>query len=163
MQRKAYLLIGANVESLPKEVPNWLITMVAALNDTRHAFIETEQALSVVVDSADDERSKAARCANLLGAFVEKHIPRIESIAEDFFVRRGKLAQEIATSFGSEIALIALMCTNMMFRRDILTQIAANEKWRQGESCMFMALAQSCRGQAGRLDWIRTHLIDEPA
>lgn len=162
MQRKAYLLIGANVEALPKEVPAWLITMVAALNDTRHAFIETEQALSVVVDSDDGEQSKARRCASLLRSFVETHLPRVESIAEDFYMRRGKLSQEISTSFGSEIALITLMCTNMMFRCDILMEIANAPKWQQGELCMFMALAQSCRGQAGRLDWIRTHLIDEP-
>lgn len=162
MNRKAYLLIGANVDSLPKEVPAWLITMVAAMNDTRHAFIETEQALSVVVNSDDDEQSRAKRCANILRTFVEVHLPRIESIAKEFYMRRGTLAQEIAASFGAEIALITLVCTNMLFRGDILAEIANASKWKQGESCMFMALAQGCRGQAVRLDWIRSHLLEEP-
>lgn len=163
MKRQAYLLVGANVASLPKEVPAWLITMVAGMNDTRHGFIELEQSLSVVMTSDDDEQEKAKRCANLLRLFVETHVPRIESFADNFSIRRGILSPEIATSFGSEIALITLLCTNAKFRADMLSQIADAAIWGRGEACMLMALAQSCRGQGGRLDWIRANLIESPA
>jgi hypothetical protein len=154
-KRSAYLLISVNTDALPMQIPVWLMRFVDVMAEIRAAIVETEQAVSVVVNGTDDERSKAGRCANLLTTFAAEHHGRMKAIADEFKASKGGLAPDIANSFGTDLTTLVLACANLSFRGDMLWKVIANsQEWRAGESIAFHCLSESCKGQGMMLDWL---------
>jgi hypothetical protein len=163
-QRKAYVIVAANVRDLPCEIPAWLLIVVDGLARARDAILEVEHAASVVIGGGDTARSKAERCFNLFEAFTRDHGEQVRVMAEQFAVRRRDLPEDLARSLGVELGLAMLSCANLAFRGRILKQFV--DTWTSENDAMATVgsrcMAEACAGQGSVLDWISASLVGHP-
>lgn len=159
--RKTYVIVAANVDALPVEIPAWLIVVVDAIARARDAVIELELAASVVVQGEDTPKSKAARCRRLFEVFVQEHAHCMHDLAREFARKKHALPRDIATSFGADIGAVLVTCTNIAFRGRVLDQLVERwpEKDEESTLAIFRCMAESCCGQGQVLDWINTSLV----
>jgi len=151
---KAYLMICVNTQSLPLQIPVWAMRMVDVMQSVRIAIIELEQAASTITNCDDDERSKAERCARLFAQFDIDHGNRMNEVATLFTVKRNEVSADIAQSFGADITVLALACSNIKFRGVVLARVLEQSQgWKAGESITLFALSESSKGQTHLLDW----------
>jgi hypothetical protein len=151
---KAYLMICVNTQSLPLQIPSWAMRMVDVMQSVRIAIIELEQAASTITNCDDEERSKAERCVRLFAQFDMQHGTRMKEVATIFTMKRGEVTPEIAQSFGVDIAVLALQCSNITFRGAVLARVLEqSQEWKVGESIAFFTLSESSKGQTHLLDW----------
>jgi len=151
---KAYLMICVNTQSLPVQIPAWTMRMVDVMQSVRIAIIELEQAASTITNCDDDERSKAERCARLFEQFDIVHGNRMNEVATLFTVKRNEVSADIAQSFGADITVLALACSNITFRGAVLVRVLEqSQEWKAGESIALFTLSESSKGQTHLLDW----------
>ena len=155
---KVYLMICVNTQSLPLQIPVWAMRMVDVMQSVRIAIIELEQAASTITNCDDDERSKAERCARLFAQFDIDHGNRMNEVATLFTVKRNEVSADIAQSFGADITVLALACSNIKFRGVVLARVLEqsleqSQEWKAGESIALFALSESSKGQTHLLHW----------
>jgi hypothetical protein len=77
----------------------------------------------------------------------------MKEVATLFTVKRNEVPSEIAQSFGADITVLALACSNIKFRGAVFARMLESQEWNAPASIALFALSESSKGQTHLLDW----------